>query len=310
MTLLLSRPKRDLLLYVARHTAVTLTRNAPLSKAQSPGLSVSANEPSGVFVFSWFCQSSSRSLGRCLLLGQRSRLNFFSDYIRSLLHQDHRDPHTEFSCHRNNRDSGSYIARMGPANRAKKLSELSVLSDRRPGGLDQLTSQPSVPAVGDRPAFGSISGRVLGRSQSQKPCQLADVFKLSPIADPGQELAGHNPANPRNRHQALNTLGQFGIFPTEPTDLSSSFKSLLFRKLHALQKLIELKTHAPRTLKLSKLCPHSQRPLPPAGRCRWKANPFKEQQRFDALLACDHLAHKGVTQLGEVAKLTIDFGGT
>src|SRR4026209_1309803 len=68
MTLLLPRPKRDLLLCVARHTAVTLTRNAPLSKAQSPGLSVSANEPSGVFDFSWFCQSSSRSLGRCLLL--------------------------------------------------------------------------------------------------------------------------------------------------------------------------------------------------------------------------------------------------
>ena len=55
MTLLLPRPKRDLLLCVARHTAVTLTRNAPLSKAQSPGLSVSANEPSGVFDFSRFC---------------------------------------------------------------------------------------------------------------------------------------------------------------------------------------------------------------------------------------------------------------
>ena len=68
----------------------------------------------------------------------------------------------------------------------------------------------------------------------------------------------------------------------QPTDLSSSFKSLLFRELHVLQKLIELKTHAPRTLKLSKLGPHSQRPLPPAGRCQWKANPFKEQQRFDA----------------------------
>ena len=37
-----SRPKRGLLLCVARHPAVTLTQNAPLSKAQSPGLSVSA----------------------------------------------------------------------------------------------------------------------------------------------------------------------------------------------------------------------------------------------------------------------------
>src|SRR5215510_3188471 len=40
-----SRPKRDLLLCVARHRAVTLTRNAPFSKAQSPGISVSRIEP-------------------------------------------------------------------------------------------------------------------------------------------------------------------------------------------------------------------------------------------------------------------------
>src|SRR5205823_9096037 len=80
------RPKRDLLLCVARHTAVILTRNAPLSKAPSPGISVSRVEPSEVFV-SRFCLSSSRSLGRCLLSGQRSRMNFFSHHIRSLLHQ-------------------------------------------------------------------------------------------------------------------------------------------------------------------------------------------------------------------------------
>ena len=36
-----SRPKRDLLLCVARHRAVTLAWNAPLSKAQGPGISVS-----------------------------------------------------------------------------------------------------------------------------------------------------------------------------------------------------------------------------------------------------------------------------
>ena len=171
-------------------------------------------------------------------------MNFFSDDIRSLLHQDHRDPHTEFSRHRDNGDSGSYIARMVPANRAKKFSELSVLSDRRPGGLDQLTSQASVSAVGDRPAFGSLSSRILGRNQSQKPCQLPDVFKLSPVANPGQKLAGHNPANPRDRHQVFNTLGKFGIFPTEPTDLSSSFKSLLFKRTPSSpESLIELKTH-------------------------------------------------------------------
>ena len=182
-------------------------------------------------------------------------MNFFSDYIRSLLHQDHRDPHTEFSRHGNNGDSGSYIARMSPANRAKKFSELAVLSDRRPGGLDQFTSQASIPAVGDRPAIGSLSGGILGGDQSQKPRQLANVFKLSPVADPGQELAGHNPADPRERHQVFNTLGQFGIVPTEPTDLSSSLKSLLLGELHVVQQLIELKAHAPRALKLSKLGP-------------------------------------------------------
>src|SRR4029450_923620 len=106
-----SRPKRDLLLCVARHTAVTLTRNAPLFRAQSPGISVSRVEPSGVF-FSRFSTSSSRSLGRCLLLGQRSRMNFFSHLIRSLFHQDHRNPDTEFSRHRHNGHPGSFTTRM------------------------------------------------------------------------------------------------------------------------------------------------------------------------------------------------------
>src|SRR5207244_13602319 len=92
------RPKRDLLLCVARHTAVTLTRNAPLSKAPSPGISVTRVEPSGVFV-SRFCLSSSRSLGRCLLSGHRSRMNFFAPDIRSFLNQDQDTPHTEFARH-------------------------------------------------------------------------------------------------------------------------------------------------------------------------------------------------------------------
>src|SRR5262249_3061564 len=101
-----SRPKRDLLLCVARHPVVTLTRNAPLSKAQRPGISVSSIEPSGVFL-SRFCLSSSRSLGRCLLLGQRSRMNLFSPLIGSLLHQDHRNPHTQLTRYRHNSHPGS-----------------------------------------------------------------------------------------------------------------------------------------------------------------------------------------------------------
>src|SRR6266704_1559617 len=140
------RPKRDLLLCVARHTAVTLTRNAPLSKAPSPGISVSRVEPSGVFV-SRFCLSSSRSLGRCLLLGQRSRMNFFSDHIGSLLHQDHGNPDTEFSRHRHNGHPGALLTRMFAANRAEKLPKLLVLTDRRPGSLDHFTSQPFISRV-------------------------------------------------------------------------------------------------------------------------------------------------------------------
>ena len=183
-----SRPKRDLLLCVARHTAVTLTRNAPLFRAQSPGISVSRVEPSGVFL-SRFSKSSSRSLGRCLLLGQRSRMNFFSHLIRSLFHQDHRNPHTQLTRDRDNGDSRSDLARVVAANRSEKHPELTVLSDRRPGRLDEFASQPFISSPGDRSPIHSLPGGVLDGHQSQKPSQLTDVIKLSPIADAGQELA-------------------------------------------------------------------------------------------------------------------------
>jgi hypothetical protein len=61
-----SRPKRDLLLCVARHTAVTLTRNAP-SQGTKPRDLCLKDRTVRSFV-SRFCLSSSRSLGRCLLL--------------------------------------------------------------------------------------------------------------------------------------------------------------------------------------------------------------------------------------------------
>src|SRR4030095_10610547 len=196
-----SRPKRDLLLCVARHTAVTLTRNAPLFRAQSPGISVSRVEPSGVFSLSRFSTSSSRSLGRCLLLGQRSRMNFFSHLIRSLFHQDHRNPYRQLTRDRYNGDSGSDLARVFAANRAEKLPQLSVLSDRRPGPLDEFASQPFISSTGDRPPLNSLSGGVLGGHQAQKATHLGDVVKLAPIADAGQELAGRNPADAGKRHQ-------------------------------------------------------------------------------------------------------------
>src|SRR4030095_3122515 len=135
-----------------------------------------------------FAPSWSPSLGRCLLLGQRSRMNFFSHYVRSLFHQHHGDTDTEFSRHRHNGRPGALLTRMFAANRAEKLSELLVLSDRRPGSLDHFTSQPFISGAGDRTPIGSLSGGVLGGDQTQKASQLADVCKLSPIADAGTKV--------------------------------------------------------------------------------------------------------------------------
>ena len=193
MTVLPYRPKRDSLLYVARHKAVTLTWNAPLSKALRPGLSVSRIEPSGVYL-SWYCLSSSRSLGHSLLLGQRSRLNFLSDFVRSLLHQHHRRPHTQFVSHCDNRDPRSAMTGMSFGHGAKEFSELVVLADRRPSSLNQLTAQSSIAGVGNRAALGSLPGGALGGNQAQKSRQLANVFNLAPIPDAGHQLARHDPA--------------------------------------------------------------------------------------------------------------------
>src|SRR6266704_5135097 len=297
------RPKRDLLLCVARHTAVTLTRNAPLSKAPSPGISVSRVEPSGVFI-SRFCPSSSRSLGRCLLLGQRSRMNFFSHHVRSLLHQDHGNPNTEFSRHRHNGHPGSLTAWMSVANQTEKLPELSVLADRRPGSLDHFASQPFISSVGDRTPIGSLSGGVLGGDQTQKASQLADVLKLSPIANAGQKLAGHNPADPRHAHHILDTLRQFRIVLAEAANLSGRLKHLLLVKLQAVQQLIELKAHDRGAREFSQFVFDHERPLAACG-SGGKLHPFHKQQRFDALLHPHHLVDKGVAQLGEVTKLAI-----
>src|SRR6266481_6918510 len=151
-----SRPKRDCLLFVARHTAVALTRNAPLSRAQSPGISVSSIEPSGVFL-SRFWLSSSRSLGRCLLLGQRSRMNFFSHLIRSLFLQHHSNPYTQLAGYRPNGDSGCNLARVFAINRAEKFPKLPVLTDRRPRGLDKFASRPPSPRAGAPPPSSRLT---------------------------------------------------------------------------------------------------------------------------------------------------------
>src|SRR5574341_810068 len=249
------RPKRDLLLCVARHAAVTLIWDAPLSKAQSPGISVSRVEPSGKLrpvrcssrPLPWFSRSSSRSLGHSLLLGQRSRMNSFSHHIGPLLHQDCSNPPTQLTRDRDNGHPRSYRLRMSSANRAEKFSELAVLADGGPGPLDEFTSKPTVSDVGNRSPIGSLSGRVLRGNQSQKPCQLADIVDLSPVSDARQKLARHNRADPGDAHQVLHTLGELGIGLAEAADLFGCLKNLLFRKLQALKQLIELKAHGPRT---------------------------------------------------------------
>src|SRR4029077_4636058 len=167
MTFFPYSPKRDSLLYVARHKAVTLTCDAPLLKALRPGLSFSKIEPSGVF-FSWYWLSSSRSLGHSLLLGQRSRLNFLSDLVRSLFHQHHRRPHTEFVSHRYTSDPRTEMTGMFFGHGAKEFSQLAVLADRRPRSLDKFTSQSSIAGVSNRAALGSLPGGVLGGNQTQK----------------------------------------------------------------------------------------------------------------------------------------------
>src|SRR5262245_30170649 len=84
----------------------------------------------------------------------------------------------------------------GGGKRSEKILEVPVLADRRPGGLDEFASQPAVSTMGDRSPMGFLSRRALAGNQSQKPCQLAHVLELPPVADAGQELTGHNPANP------------------------------------------------------------------------------------------------------------------
>src|SRR5215475_6379970 len=79
---------------------------------------------------------------------------------------------------------------MAAANGAKKFSKFPVLADRRPGGLDEFASQPGVSTMGDRSPMGFLSRRALAGNQSQKPCQLAHVLKLPPVADAGQSAPG------------------------------------------------------------------------------------------------------------------------
>src|SRR5438046_6474566 len=101
-------------------------------------------------------------------------MNFFSHHIRSLLHQDHGNPDTELSRHRHNGHPGSFTARMSVANQAEKLSELSVLSDRRPGSLDHFTSQAFISRAGDQFASEHVCNTVY----DQTPMRFSAVYAV------------------------------------------------------------------------------------------------------------------------------------
>src|SRR5688572_6370347 len=299
-----SRPKRDLLPCVARHTSRHTALQCALSKAQGPGLSFSHHEPSGVLSLSRFCATSSRSLGRCLLLDQRSRMNLFSNNVRSLFFQHRINPRTQFSRHCHNGDPGAFATGVSPANRAIKLSKLCILADRRPGRLNQLASKPSVAKAGNRAPIYPISRGVLCRHQAQKASQLPGIVDFTPVSNARQKLASHNPADPRDAHQVGNGLRQFGIFFTEPANLFGTAQHLLFSKLQTVEQLIKLKTYATRARKLSQLSLHSQCPLA-AGSSRGKVDAFEQQQGFDPLLVSGCLASHRVAQLRQVTKLAI-----
>src|SRR5262245_42568822 len=108
------------------------------------------------------------------------RLNFVSYLVRSLFHQHHRRPHTEFVSHRYNSDPRTEMTGMFFGHGAKEFSQLAVLADRRPRSLDKLTSQSSVTGVGNRAALGSLPGGVLGGNQPQKSWRMFLIWRQSP----------------------------------------------------------------------------------------------------------------------------------
>ena len=186
---------------------------------------------------------------------------------------------------------------MGPAYRTEEIPEFPILTDRRPGGLDELTSKPPVSRVGDRSSIGSLSGRVLGRHQAEKPCQLTDIFKLSPIPDASHKLTGHNPADPGESSSNIPMhLGQLRHRFAQKRRISLvAFRTCFSENSKTVEQLVKLRKRTVLEHSSFLLVLDHERPLS-AGGCRGKLDPFEEQQRFDALLHAHHLAHKRIAQ--------------
>jgi hypothetical protein len=143
-------------------------------------------------------------------------MNYFSHHIRSLLFEDRIDPSSELSGHRPQSLSSPPIARMALIHRAVELPKLGVLADGRPSGLDQFTAQPTIAASGDVTARHSISGGMLGRSQTDESRQLVHIPDLLRITDARQKMTGHNLANPRNAFEIFHRSSEGPASPWTP----------------------------------------------------------------------------------------------
>src|SRR5687768_4557552 len=235
-------------------------------------------------------------------------MNFLSHHIGSLLFEHRIDSGGELSCHRHNGFTRRPIARMALENRAVKLSKLRVLTDGRPGRLDQLAPQSSISGARDLTASNSLPAGVFAGSQADKARQLADVADLFRIADSSQKMAGHDLSNPRYAFQMRHHLAKLAVLFVEAADLFDRLKRLLLRVLQALQQPVKLKAHRSRAGKFFKLALDQKRPLT-AGRSRRKFHPLEQQQPLDPKLHCHHVLHKGISKLGEVAQLAIGLRG-
>src|SRR5262245_19633150 len=224
-------------------------------------------------------------------------MNFLSHHVRSLLHQDRRNPRPQLTGHRHNGHPRTHTTGVAAANGAEKFPKFLVLANRRPRGLDEFASQPAVSSVGDRSPMGFLSRRALAGNQSQKPpSELTYVFKPPPVADAGQVLTGHNPANPTNTHHILNALQELRVVLAKLANFFTHLHHLLLRKLHPVQQLIEFEAYALRARKLSQLGFNFQRLLAPS-RCQWERDAFEKQQRFDPLLRPGSLPQQSSAQL-------------
>ena len=109
-------------------------------------------------------------------------MNFFSHYIRSSLFEHRIDSGGQLSCHRDNGFSGRPIPGVALGDRAVELSKLGVLTDGRPGRLNQLAPQPAISGVSDAPAGNSLPSGVFAGSQTDESTELAHVGDLVRVA--------------------------------------------------------------------------------------------------------------------------------